>query len=215
MTDAAKPRSSHEEAVHGRTATAGEPDTSQKTTWYMIVFAIWVCLFGWLANFDSAFGGIVLVMEPYKKAFGKCTQTTGPDGIMTETCSMTALQQSLTQLTVLFMSVGGFLSGLVGDHIGRRGGLQVGCLLVAIGAGGMIGTQGSFTNFMVCRCIGGVWIGVLYSTAPTYGSESVAPQKRGFLMSFYNVGLACGNVIAAAVSVCTRSSLAVDGEEPS
>lgn len=164
----------------------------------MIVFSIWVGLFGWLANFDAAFGGIVLLMPPYQQAFGQCV----PDGSGSETCSLTALQQSLIQLTVLFMAVGGFVSGIVGGYAGRRGTLQLGCLLIAVGAAGMIGSAGTFTGYLASKCVGGVGIGMIYSAAPTWGSESVAPQKRGFLMSFYNVGLASGNVVAAAVGFC-------------
>ena len=166
----------------------------------MIIFAFWIGFFGWLANFDAAFGGIVLLMEPYKKSFGSCTVTTGASGETIHICSLTALQQSLVQLTLLFMAVGGFTSGLVGDYIGRRGSVQIGCVLIAAGAAGMTGSVGNFLAYMVCKCIGGIGIGMLYTAAPIWGSESIAPQKRGLLMSLYNVGLASGNVVAAAVS---------------
>ncbi|CAK7228027.1 hypothetical protein SEUCBS140593_006775 [Sporothrix eucalyptigena] len=156
------------------------PDFShQKTTPYMIVFSFWVGLFGWLANFDAAFGGIVLIMEPYKKSFGHCVTTTSADGVATETCSVSSLQQSLIQITSLFMALGGGLSALVGDYLGRRGTLQLACLLVAVGAGGMMSSVGSFLHYMVCKCIGGVGIGMVYSAAPTWGTEFVSPAKRG------------------------------------
>ncbi|KAJ9149787.1 Major facilitator superfamily domain, general substrate transporter [Pleurostoma richardsiae] len=173
----------------------------QRTTLHMIMFAFWIGFFGWLANFDAAFGGIVLLMDSYKKSFGSCTVDRGADGGSVQTCSLTALQQSLIQVTLLFMAVGGLASGLVGQYLGRRGTVQIGCVLIAAGAGGMVGSTGSFLNYMVCKCIGGLGIGMLYTAAPIWGSESVAPQKRGLLMSLYNVGLASGNVIAAAVCV--------------
>lgn len=172
---------------------------SQRTTLYMTVFSIWVSLFAWLANFDAAFGGIVLIMGPYNKAFGTCVTTTSADGVSTETCAVSSLQKSLIQLTLLFMSLGGVLSAFIGDYLGRRGTLQAACVLVAVGAAGMIGSEGSFTNYMVCKCIGGVGIGMIYSAAPTGGAESVSPRKRGMLMSLYNFGLGSGNVVAAAV----------------
>lgn len=184
-----QPAASIDNELHGSSA-------SQPTTWYMVVFSFWIGLFGWIANFDAAFGGIVLVMDPYKQDFGACVTSKGQT-----TCTISALQQSLIQLTTLFMSVGGGLAGVTSNYIGRRGTVQMGCLFVAIGAAGMIGSSGSFTNYMVCKCIGGVGIGQLYTAAPTWGSESVSPSKRGFLMSFYNVGLASGNVVAAAVCV--------------
>lgn len=189
-----KPQTQHQEHI------SDPPPPPQKTTWYMVVFSVSVGLFGWLANFDAAFGGIVLLMDPYKKAFGSCVVTTAADGSLSETCSLTALKQSLIQITILFMSVGGILGGFTGDAIGRRGTLQVASLFIAVGAGGMMATAGSFLQYMVCKCIGGVGIGMIYSAAPTWGTESVASQKRGLLMSFYNVGLASGNVIAAAAS---------------
>ncbi|KAH7136998.1 general substrate transporter [Dactylonectria estremocensis] len=198
----AVPRAHHQE--HASSTTAEQPSHYQKTTWYMVVFSIAVGLFGWLANFDAAFGGIVLLMDPYKKAFGQCVTTTEADGSILETCSLTALQKSLIQLTILFMSAGSALAGFTGETIGRRGTLQVASILIAVSAGGMMGTAGSFLNFMVCKCIGGIGMGMVYSAAPTWGTESVAPQKRGLLLSFYNVGLASGNVVAAAV--CTGSS---------
>ncbi|KAI1850942.1 hypothetical protein JX265_007267 [Neoarthrinium moseri] len=183
--------SHHEDVPQGTTTDVHR----QKTTLYMLVFSFWVGTFGWLANFDAAFGGIVLIMDSYKRAFGTCVG---------DVCSLTPLQQSLVQLTILFVSGGGALSAIVGDRFGRRGTLQVACLIIAVSAGGMMGTAGSFTNYMVCKCIGGLGIGMIYSAAPTWGSESVNPGKRGFLMSFYNVGLALGNVVAGAV--CLGSS---------
>ncbi|KAI0484822.1 general substrate transporter [Xylariaceae sp. FL0804] len=178
---------------------------NQKTTRYSVIFAFSVGLFGWLANFDQAFGGIVILMTSFQRSFGHCSVTPGADGLTTETCSLSALKQSLIQLTLLFMAMGAGISGFVGNYVGRRGTLQLACLIIAISAGGMIGSAGSFLNFMVCKCIGGVGIGMIYSAAPTWGSESVAAQKRGLLMSLYNVGLASGNVIMAAVCAGTAS----------
>lgn len=193
-----KPESLHVE----RTMIEDSSDTEQRfdedTTWHMIIFASWIGLLGWLANFDAAFGGIVLLMGPYQKSFGNCRVDAEAGGA--EVCSLTALQQSLIQLTLLFMALGGGLTGVVGGYIGRRTMLQLGCFSIAVGAAGMMASSGSFTNYMVCKCIGGLGIGVLYAVAPVWGTESVTPHKRGMLMSLYNVGLACGNVVAAAVS---------------
>ena len=204
---ASKPVSRHVETNLRKTCSTRVVSHQQRTTLRMIVFAFWIGFFGWLANFDAAFGGIVLLMDSYKKSFGSCTVDKTVEGRSVETCTLTALQQSLIQVTLLFMAVGGFTSGLAGGYIGRRGTVQIGCVLIAAGAGGMMGSTGSFLNYMVCKCIGGVGIGMLYTAAPIWGSESVAPQKRGLLMSLYNVGLASGNVVAAAVSVSLTKSL--------
>jgi MFS transporter, SP family, sugar:H+ symporter len=93
------------------------------------------------SNTTPGYGGIVLIMPPYKKAFGSCKLVKG-----VETCTLTALQQSLVSVTFLFVATGGVLGGVT---------IQCGCLLVMIGAGGMLGTAGSFLNYMVCKCVGG------------------------------------------------------------
>lgn len=164
----------------------------QPITRHMIVFAVFIACFGWLSNFDSAFGGIVLLMEPYKKSYGQCT-----DGV----CTLSALDQSLIQLTLLFEAVGGALAGLTGRYLGRRLTCQIGCVLIAIGAAGMVGSRGTFLGYMICKCLGGIGMGMLYASAPLWGSECVAPVKRGMLMSLYNLGLGSGNVVAAAICI--------------
>ena len=82
--------------------------------------------------------------------------------------------------------------------------MQLGSLIVLIGAAGMLGSTGSFLNYMVCKCIGGVGLGLLYAATIVYGVECTAPQKRGLLLSLYTIGLACGN--AASAAVCAGSA---------
>ena len=98
-------------------------------------------------------------MEPFRRDFGTCTTESDASGILTTTCTLTALQQSLTSVTFLFVALGSIIAGSVGHFLGRRGTIQIGCVLVAIGAGGMLGTTGSYTAYMVCKCIGGVGLG--------------------------------------------------------
>ena len=81
---------------------------------------------------------------------------------------------------------------------------MVGAIITAIGAGGMPATAGSFTNYMVCKCISGIGIGDIIAVGPIYGVECTVASKRGPLMSLYNIGLALGNAVAAAV--CARSA---------
>jgi hypothetical protein len=107
-------------------------------------------------------------------------------------------------VTFLFIALGGVISGLTGNYLGRRGTIQVGCLVTAVGAGGMLGTAGNFTAYMVCKCIGGVGLGHIITAAPVYGAECVAANKRGLLMSLFTLGIASGNIGAAGV--CWGSS---------
>ena len=117
-----------------------------------------------------------------------------------------ALQQSLVSVPFLFVALGSIIAGPTGHYLGRRGTIQVGCVLVAVGAGGMLGTTGSYTAYMVCKCIGGVGLGCFNAAAPVYGMECTTPSKRGMLTSLFGFGLGLGSAVAAAVCLGTSSA---------
>jgi SP family sugar:H+ symporter-like MFS transporter len=182
------------------------PVEQPKTTLLMIVFSFVIGLSSWMVNFDAGYNGVSLLMPPFNKAFGSCQMV--PDeqtGALVERCILTATQQSLTIVPLLFGTLGSILSGLTGNYIGRRGTIQVGCLFIVIGAAGMLRTAGSFRNYIVCKCINGVGLGMILSASPVYGVECTAPQKRGMLVSLFNVGFAGGNATAAAVCLASAS----------
>ncbi len=144
-------------------------------------------------------------MPSYVKSFGHCVSKTDTQtGVSFVVCSQTALQQGLVSLTLLFIAVGGAASGVVGQVWGRRGTIQVGCVLVAIGAAGMLGTAGNFTAYLACKCIGGLGVGHMIAATPVYGAECTIANKRGMLLALYNIGLGSGN--AAAAGVCWASA---------
>lgn len=68
----------------------------------------------------------------------------------------------------------------------------------------MLGTAGNLTDYLICKCIGGVELGHLISVAGIYGSECVVAHKRGILLTLYSLGLRGGNAVAGAV--CLGSS---------
>ncbi len=179
--------------------------TNQKVTATMLLFSLFIALSSWICQFDLGYGGTVLLMESYNQAFGTCQKVADPvTGALIEMCRVTATQQSLISLTSLFSAVGSVLSGVTSAYVGRRGTIQLGSLIVLIGAAGMLGSTGSFLNYMVCKCIGGVGLGLLYAATIVYGVECTAPQKRGLLLSLYTIGLACGNAVSAGV--CAASA---------
>lgn len=177
-----------------------------KATGYMMFFCAWVSFAAWIANFDAGYSGIVLIMPSYNKAFGHCGMAPNPEtGRVMMMCQLSATQQSLICVSSLFMALGGPIAGVTGNYFGRRGTIQIACVLLIVGAAGMLGTSGSFLNYMVCKCISGVGIGQLLASSIVYGTECCAASKRGLMMGLYNVGLAMGNVGAAAV--CAASGL--------
>ncbi|KAJ5689050.1 hypothetical protein N7462_003442 [Penicillium macrosclerotiorum] len=183
---------------------ASTPVQKADSTGAMLRLSLWVSFAAWIANFDNGYTGTILIMPSYRKAFGTCRELMNPaTGAIVEHCSITPLQQSMISLNYLFIGIGGGLSGLTGRYTGRRGSIQIGCLLAIIGAAGMLGTgspsDGSFRHYMVCRCISAMGIGQLITSAVTYGSECIVAHKRGLALGIYNVGLAMGNVASSAV----------------
>ena len=178
-----------------------------KVTRFMILFSLWVGVGGWMATFDNNYSGLVLNMTSFKAAFGSCTMVRNPaTGALVQTCILTATQQSLNSaIYTIFIAVGAFLSGITGSYIGRRGTLQVAAMIVAIGAAGMLGTSGNFAAYIVCKCINGIGLGLIYAAVAIYGIECTSPQKRGMLFGFYNIALATGALTAAAVCLGTSN----------
>lgn len=168
----------------------------------MIRFSIWISFAAWIANFDNGYSGAVLIMPAFRKAFGTCHEVQNlATGAVIQECNITAIQQSLISLSYLCLSIGACLSGIAGRYMGRRWSIQVGSAMAIIGAAGMLGTAGSFRNYMVCKCISATGIGQLISTSVTYGSECIAAQRRGLGLGIYNIGLAMGNFASFAVCI--------------
>ena len=191
-----------ESTPHGDTAGSAAP--KEKVTRTVLLFSAFIAISAAIGNFDNNYGGTVLLMTPFNTAFGPCQDVPGPTGALVKVCRITALQQSLVSLTSLFTAVGSLLSSVSGTYIGRRGTIQVGALLVLVGAAGMLGTTSSYLNYMVCKCIAGVGLGFLYSGTIVYGVECTPPQRRGMLLGLFSIGLGAGSALAAGV--CAGSS---------
>lgn len=190
---------------HENARYAGLPNTREKVTRTVFLFSLFIALAAAVGNFDLNYGGTVLQMKPFNTAFGECGNFPLPTGQVVYTCRLTALQQSLVSLTSLFTAVGSLLSSVTGSYFGRRGTIQAGSILVAIGAAGMLGTSSSYLDYMVCKCIGSVGIGLNYAGAIVYGVECTPPQKRGLLLGFFSIGLGVGNAVAAGVCAGSAS----------
>ena len=125
------------------------PKLANNTSPFMVFFAVFVGMGGWIVNFDLGYSGIVLQMTSFNRSFGTCA--IDPETGATE-CLLSATQQSIIAIYVLFMAVGGGVSALTGSYMGRRPAIQLSCLVAMIGAAGMLGSAGNFPAYVVCKC---------------------------------------------------------------
>ena len=176
------------------------PPPVVRTTLKMVFLSVFIALAAFSFGFDAGYSGVVLAMVPFNDAFGTCVHL--PTG--KEICLLSATRQSVGTVYQLFAAVGAVLAAVMSKWIGRRSCLQVGCLWIVIGSAGMLGSSGNYAAYVVCHSIEAVGLGHIFSMAPIYGVECVAPQKRGMLISLYNVGSSLGIAIIAAV--CLGSS---------
>jgi len=98
--------------------------------------------------------------------------------------------------------IGGVLSGVAADRLGRRGGLIVAALLFLVSSVGAawpeFGTGASgaeaLTPFIAYRILGGVGIGLASMLAPLYIAEVAPPERRGRLVSYNQMAIVLGIV---------------------
>lgn len=174
----------------------------------MKIFSIFISFGGWLVNFDLGYTGIVYQMQPFNRAYGTCANVPvagAPNGTTRYTCGLTATQQSVISIYLLFMALGALAVGFLGTFLGRKTVIRTGCVLTMIGAAGMSGSAGSFAGYLVCKYLSGFGIGLVVATGPTYGAECTPPKRRGLLVSFYTVGLGFGSVVVALVCLGTKN----------
>ena len=179
--------------------------TALKTTKFIIFFSAWVACGAFMIMFDLSYGGNVLRMDAFNASFGTCKMVPNPvSGVLQEVCTLSAVAQSMVSVTGLFTALGAGLTAITGVYLGRRDTIQMACLIIIIGAAGQLGTAGNYVAYNVCKSISCVGIGQLNATIPLYGVEVTPPQKRGLLVGLFNLGLALGTLISAAV--CFGSS---------
>ena len=163
----------------------------------MLAFALWIALTGWFVQFDLGYTGIVYQMQPFNRSFGACKQIHAAGalaGTTTESCSLTATQQSIISIYLLFMAIGAAASGFFGSWLGRKSVIRFGWALIAVAASGLVGSAGSYAGYVVCKYLNGFGIGLVVATGPAYSAECTPSKKRGLVVAVYTSGLGFGAV---------------------
>ena len=88
---------------------------------------------------------------------------------------------------------GAVISGALSNTIGRKMSLILSAVLFTISAWGSgIPDETQYTLLIIFRIIGGLGVGIASMNAPTYIAEIAPADKRGILVSFYQLAIVVG-----------------------
>ena len=110
--------------------------------------------------------------------------------------------------------IGVAVAGLLSDHLGRKKTMLISALMFSISAIGCVVCR-DFTQLVVYRIIGGFGIGVVSIVSPIYISEVAVPEKRGTLVSLYQLAITIGFLLAYLVNYLILKGASLDATDPS
>lgn len=110
--------------------------------------------------------------------------------------------------------IGVAVAGILSDNLGRKKTMLVSALMFSISAIGCAVCR-DFPQLVVYRIIGGFGIGVVSIVSPIYISEVAVPEKRGTLVSLYQLAITIGFLLAYLVNYLILKGADLDATEPS
>ena len=100
----------------------------------------------------------------------------------------------------LIGSIAGVLvAGMMSDGLGRKITMLISAIMFSISAIGCA-VCADFSQLVVYRIIGGFGIGVVSIVSPIYISEIAIPEKRGTLVSLYQLAVTIGFLLAYLIN---------------
>ena len=110
--------------------------------------------------------------------------------------------------------IGVLVAGLLSDFLGRKKTMLIAALMFSISAIGCAVCQG-FTDLVIYRMIGGFGIGVVSIVSPIYISEVAPADKRGTLVSMYQLAITVGFLLAYLMNYLVLKGADTSATDPS
>lgn len=95
--------------------------------------------------------------------------------------------------------IGVLVAGVMSDFLGRKKTMLISALMFSVSAIGCAVCSG-MTDLVAYRMIGGFGIGVVSIVSPIYISEVAVPEKRGTLVSLYQLAITVGFLLAYLIN---------------
>ena len=109
--------------------------------------------------------------------------------------------------------LGVLIAGMLSDFLGRKKTMLTAALMFSISAIGCA-VCANFTQLVIYRIIGGVGIGIVSIVSPIYISEVSPARVRGTMVSFYQLFITIGFLLAYLVNFFILKGAALDSGDP-
>ncbi|TFK75035.1 MFS monosaccharide transporter [Pluteus cervinus] len=164
-----------------------------------ILMTVFSAFGGILFGYDTGVIGGVKEMKDWLRTFGH------PDPSALTGFSISSSTESLV---VSILSAGTFFGALLGapiaDHVGRKNGIMVACVVFVIGVA-MQTASTSIPLFVTGRVFAGLGVGLVSCLIPMYQSECSPKWIRGAVVSTYQWTITIGLLLAAIVNNGTQN----------
>ncbi|CEJ58873.1 hypothetical protein PMG11_07519 [Penicillium brasilianum] len=154
-----------------------------------------------MIGYDSAFIGTTLALDSFKSEFHFDTMSTATKNLIS------ANIVSCYQAGAFF---GAFFAYPIGHFWGRRMGLMSAAIIFVLGAGIMLGANGSRGLGLIYagRVLAGLGVGAGSNLTPIYISELSPPAIRGRLVGVYELGWQVGGLVGFWINYGVSETLA-------
>ena len=167
----------------------------QKVSAYVVFLAVVAAIGGILFGYDTAV--ISGTTEIVKAQFGL---TTGGEGWYVGCALIGSI-------------CGVLIAGMLSDFLGRKKTMLISALMFSISAIGCA-VCADFTQLVIYRIIGGFGIGIVSIVSPIYISEVAPAHVRGTMVSFYQLFITIGFLLAYLVNFLILRGAALDSTAP-
>ena len=110
--------------------------------------------------------------------------------------------------------IGVLVAGMLSDFLGRKKTMLIAALMFSISAIGCA-VSADFTQLVIYRIIGGFGIGIVSIVSPIYISEVSPARVRGTMVSFYQLFITIGFLLAYLVNFFILKGATLDSSDPS
>lgn len=175
------------------------PTPKEVYNWRIYFLATVASFASCMIGYDSAFIGGTIALDSFRDEFG--FQDMSPDEVGLISANIVSLYQA-----------GAFFGSLfaypIGFYWGRKIGLLSAGTVFILGAGLMLGSNGSrgLALMYAGRVLAGVGVGAGSNMTPIYISELSPPAIRGRLVGVYELGWQLGGLVGFWINVSRESS---------